>query len=50
MNTGKVFQVIGSTFDAEFEEENIPSIYNALKIQTENNGIKIDLVGEVQQH
>ena len=50
MNTGKVFQVIGSTFDAEFEEENIPSIYNALKIQTENNGIKINLVGEVQQH
>jgi len=50
MNTGKVFQVIGSTFDAEFEEENIPSIYNALKIQTEINGIKIDLVGEVQQH
>jgi F-type H+/Na+-transporting ATPase subunit beta len=50
MNTGKVFQVIGSVFDAEFEEENIPSIYNALKIQTESNGIKIDLTGEVQQH
>ena len=50
MNTGKVSQVIGSTFDAEFEDENIPAIYTALKIQTESKGIKIDLTGEVQQH
>ncbi|MCK4629623.1 MAG: F0F1 ATP synthase subunit beta [Sedimentisphaerales bacterium] len=50
MNTGKVSQVIGSIFDADFEEENIPAIYNALKIQTESKGIKIDLTGEVQQH
>ena len=35
MNTGKVTQVIGSTFDAEFDEANIPAIYNALKIETE---------------
>ena len=50
MNTGKVTQVIGSTFDAEFSEENIPEIYNALKIELEFKGLKINLVGEVQQH
>jgi F-type H+/Na+-transporting ATPase subunit beta len=50
MNTGKVIQVIGSTFDAEFEEKHLPTIFNALRIDTEIKGIKIHLVGEVQQH
>ena len=50
MNKGKVIQVIGSTFDAEFGEENIPEIYHALKIELEFKGLKINLVGEVQQH
>ena len=27
---GKIVQVIGSTFDAEFEEGHLPEIYNAL--------------------
>ncbi len=50
MNKGKVIQVIGSTFDAEFPEEHLPSIYNALKIQGERKGHSIDLTGEVHQH
>ncbi len=50
MNIGKVIQVIGSTFDAEFSEENIPAIYNALKIECEFKGRKINLTGEVHQH
>lgn len=49
-NVGLVSQVIGSTFDAEFQEDNLPSIYNAVKINSEKKGIKINLVGEVQQH
>jgi F-type H+-transporting ATPase subunit beta len=48
--TGKIVQVIGSTFDAEFEEGNLPEIYNAVKIDTDHKGIVIHLVGEVQQH
>ena len=44
-NFGKITQVIGSTFDAEFEEENLPAIYNAVKIQTEKKGVKVDLTG-----
>ncbi len=49
-NTGKVTQVIGSTFDAEFEEGNLPAIYNAVKIESEHKGIKINLTGEVSKH
>src|SRR5437764_15132812 len=48
---GRVVQVIGSTFDAEFEEGKLPKIYNALTIDyTSKSGVKFSLVGEVQQH
>src|SRR5207237_2812635 len=47
---GKVTQVIGSTFDAEFPEDQLPGIYNALKIDASVNGSTIKLTGEVQQH
>ena len=50
MNKGKVIQVIGSTFDAAFSEEDLPGIYNALKIDTEFKGWRITVTGEVQQH
>lgn len=49
-HTGKIVQVIGSTFDAEFEEGHLPEIYNALKVDTDINGVVIRLTGEVQQH
>jgi F-type H+-transporting ATPase subunit beta len=45
---GRIVQVIGSTFDAEFEEGHLPEIYNALRVDTENKGIRIRLTGEVQ--
>src|SRR5271170_3287147 len=48
--TGRISQVIGSTFDAEFEEGHLPNIYNALRIEGDVKGIKIRLTGEVQQH
>src|SRR5713101_704834 len=48
--TGKIVQVIGSTFDAEFEEGHLPEIYNALRIDTEFKGVRLRLTGEVQQH
>ncbi len=49
-NIGHVTQVIGSTFDVEFPEDSLPAIYNAVKVQSENKGVKLDLTGEVQQH
>src|SRR5665213_496736 len=48
--TGKITQVIGSTFDAEYPEGELPGIYNAVKINATHAGITIDLTGEVQQH
>ena len=47
---GKITQIIGSTFDAQFPEEALPEIYNAVKIQSDEKGVKVDLTGEVQQH
>ena len=49
-HTGKVVQVIGSTFDAEFEEGHLPEIYNAVRIDESYKGVELHLVGEVQQH
>src|SRR6059058_4989922 len=49
-HTGKIVQVIGSTFDAEFQEGHLPEIYNALRVDTDYKGVAIHLTGEVQQH
>ena len=49
-NIGHVTQVIGSTFDVEFDEDKLPAIYNAVRIESEHKGVKVSLVGEVQQH
>src|SRR3970040_148689 len=48
-NIGKSTQVIGSTFDAEFADEHLPAIYNAVKIESNHKGVPIKLTGEVQQ-
>jgi F-type H+/Na+-transporting ATPase subunit beta len=49
-NIGHITQVIGSTFDVEFADDQLPPIFNAVKINSENKGVKINLTGEVQQH
>ena len=49
-HAGRIVQVIGSTFDAEFEEGHLPEIYNALRVDTDVQGVHIRLTGEVQQH
>src|SRR5436190_667260 len=48
--TGKISQVIGSTFDVEFPEDKLPEIYNAVTIEGEYGGKKGTLVGEVASH
>ena len=48
--TGRITQVIGSTFDVEFEEDALPPIYNAVVIEAQNKGVAVKLTGEVQQH
>ena len=49
-NIGLITQVIGSTFDVEFPEDKLPAIYNAVKINSNERGVEINLTGEVQQH
>jgi len=49
-HVGHVTQIIGSTFDAEYPENRLPAIYNAVKVRSEQKGIKLNLTGEVQQH
>src|SRR5919109_2253365 len=49
-HAGRIVQVIGSTFDAEFEEGHLPEIYNALRVDADFKDIHIGLTGEVQQH
>ena len=47
-NMGKVVQVIGSTLDAEFTQDKLPDIFNALEVHNPATGQK--LVCEVEQH
>ena len=49
-STGTVLQVIGSTFDAQFPESDLPEIYNAIDVELEQSGQKTRLVGEVAKH
>jgi len=49
-NTGRVTQVIGSTFDAEFADDNMPAIYNAVKVEIEAGDEKRTLTGEISKH
>ncbi|MFQ5841686.1 MAG: F0F1 ATP synthase subunit beta [Thermodesulfobacteriota bacterium] len=48
MKIGKIAQVIGPVVDVRFFTEDLPSIYNALKIEDKEKGI--DLTIEVAQH
>ncbi len=52
MNIGKVIQVIGPVVDCKFSEENIPPIYQAIKITSEGFDVPtpIEIIAEVQQH
>ena len=53
-NVGKITQVIGSTLDAQFAEDQMPRIYNALQLQVERTVLgetsKETLWCEVAQH
>ena len=49
-STGTITQVIGSTFDAQFAEDKLPSIYSAVKIDADTPVGRLVLTGEVQQH
>ena len=47
---GRIVQIIGPVVDVEFEAGHLPEIYNALRIQGDAAGEKIDVIAEVEQH
>ncbi len=50
-NIGHITQVIGSTFDAEFPEDNMPAIYNAVTVTIKSaEGKDWKLTGEISKH
>ena len=49
-NIGRITQVIGSTFDVEFPANQLPPIYNAVRIRSNQKGVDLDLTGEIQTH
>lgn len=50
MNKGKLIQIMGSVFDAQFEPSSVPAVYNAVEVQGNFGTGKTSLWGEVQQH
>jgi F-type H+-transporting ATPase subunit beta len=49
-NIGKVLRVIGPVIDIEFSPENLPNIYDAVKIEGNNGTADIKVTAEVMQH
>jgi len=53
-NVGSITQVIGSTLDAQFSEEGLPALYNALRVEVERTVLgetaRETLWCEVAQH
>jgi len=49
-NIGKITQVIGSTFDAEFSASSMPAIYNAVTAEIDAGGNQRTLYGEISKH
>ncbi|RJQ55060.1 MAG: F0F1 ATP synthase subunit beta [Actinobacteria bacterium] len=50
MRTGKVVRIIGPVIDVEFVASDLPTIYNALRIEGESAAGPIEVIAEVQQH
>ncbi|WP_287128253.1 F0F1 ATP synthase subunit beta [Candidatus Cyanaurora vandensis] len=48
-NIGEVIQIIGAVVDVVFPDGNLPAIYNALRIETNDGNIKVKITCEVQQ-
>jgi F-type H+-transporting ATPase subunit beta len=50
VNIGKVKQIIGPVVDIEFSPEQLPTIYNAIKIQGQSGDVQLNVIAEVMQH
>ena len=50
MNTGKIIQVMGPVVDVQFDNSELPAIFNALEVVYKVDGKDAKLICEVQQH
>ncbi len=50
MNVGRIVRVVGPVLDVEFAPDQMPAIYNALKVDAESPIGHVATVAEVQQH
>jgi F-type H+-transporting ATPase subunit beta len=50
VNIGKVKQIIGPVIDIEFSPDQLPTIYNAVKIQGQSGDAQLSVIAEVMQH
>jgi len=50
LSIGKVIQVIGPVVDIEFPPEQLPAIYNSVKIRDTSTDVEVSLIVEVMQH
>jgi F-type H+-transporting ATPase subunit beta len=50
MNVGRIVRVVGPVIDVEFPADNMPAIYNALKVDVDTPIGHVSLIAEVQQH
>jgi len=50
MNKGRITQVLGSIFEAEFHADFMPAIYNAIEVKGNPQDRPFNVVGEIQQH
>jgi F-type H+-transporting ATPase subunit beta len=50
-SAGTIVQIIGPVIDVQFEAEELPPIYTAVRVYDESaNNTKVDLTAEVEQH
>ena len=50
-SVGTIVQVIGPVIDVQFEDGQLPSIYNAIRVFDEStNNVQVDIFTEVEQH
>lgn len=50
MATGKIVRIIGPVIDVEFPPDEMPAIYNALKVTAVTPMGPVEVIAEVQQH
>ena len=47
MNKGTIKQVIGTVVDVEFQPNEMPTIYNAFEVKTENEPVVLDVAQDI---